>query len=363
MRFFNQLTGRTTDLTQKRDFSTKERKQLAKEGKALPDGSYPIENGEDLQNAIDTAGMGSAPKKEIKAHIEARAKALGLESKLPESWKEAKKVDLSAEARANLINGALKNRFGMDNCGLSSWWVAATYDDYVVVNGNNGKLFKMPYTIDGDNVTLGDPQEVVATYQPVAAQKEDMEPNLMPPDEEEEPDLAPSNTMKGTGFFEALGIKVEAGTPMFPEIARKVTGEEEQPDVRHGMTAHNPNEYGVSSVSYLGKKIGHVAKKGKNFVAVHDAKGQVSEREKQSEAMDDLAAAHADHLKNGTVKKDEKPDGEDPDGLEPDTNQVTIKPMPYTDIMRARHPQARLQRPGQFQPVSGTVVQPLDVKG
>jgi hypothetical protein len=71
----------------KKDFTTDQRKQLATEGKAMPDGSYPIENGSDLDHAISLSGMGSAPKEAIHAHIKTRAKALGLESKIPDTWK------------------------------------------------------------------------------------------------------------------------------------------------------------------------------------------------------------------------------------------------------------------------------------
>lgn len=66
-------------------FDTAQRKALAKTGAAEPDGSFPIRNAKDLQNAIDDFGRaGSKPAD--KAHIIDRAKALGLASKLPESW-------------------------------------------------------------------------------------------------------------------------------------------------------------------------------------------------------------------------------------------------------------------------------------
>src|SRR5579863_9608422 len=39
-----------------KNFSDEKRSKLAKEGKALPDGSYPIENGGDLHRAIQAYG-------------------------------------------------------------------------------------------------------------------------------------------------------------------------------------------------------------------------------------------------------------------------------------------------------------------
>lgn len=54
-----------------------ERMQLAKEGKALPDGSFPIRNATDLEKARIRAHQGSS-EGAAKAHIRKRAKALGV---------------------------------------------------------------------------------------------------------------------------------------------------------------------------------------------------------------------------------------------------------------------------------------------
>jgi hypothetical protein len=70
----------------KREFSDKEREAMADKGQALPDGSYPIANAKDLENAVQAYGRGKN-KKKVKAHIKARAKALGLEGNLPDDWK------------------------------------------------------------------------------------------------------------------------------------------------------------------------------------------------------------------------------------------------------------------------------------
>jgi hypothetical protein len=75
-------------LAYKTDFSKDQRKELASTGAAMSDGSYPIRNGEDLDHAVSLAGMSSHHSKEsVKAHIKSRAKDLGLEDKLPETWK------------------------------------------------------------------------------------------------------------------------------------------------------------------------------------------------------------------------------------------------------------------------------------
>ena len=68
-----------------RKFTAEQRKELAKEGKALPDGSYPIVTKQDLQNAIQAYGRGGS-KAQVKKHIIKRAKALGASDMLPENW-------------------------------------------------------------------------------------------------------------------------------------------------------------------------------------------------------------------------------------------------------------------------------------
>lgn len=69
----------------KHDFSSKERKSLAKKGEAMPDGSYPIRNEQDLKDAIHAIGRAKDPEK-TKKHIINRAKSLGKDSLIPEGW-------------------------------------------------------------------------------------------------------------------------------------------------------------------------------------------------------------------------------------------------------------------------------------
>jgi hypothetical protein len=70
----------------KRKFNTKQREEMAAAGKAMPDGSYPIDNKTDLMNAIRSWGRGGADPK-VKEHIKRRAKALGLSDIIPDNWK------------------------------------------------------------------------------------------------------------------------------------------------------------------------------------------------------------------------------------------------------------------------------------
>ena len=67
------------------DLDTAERRKLADEGKALPDGSFPIRNREDLKDAIQSYGRAN-DKAEAKRWIKRRAKELSAEKELPEDW-------------------------------------------------------------------------------------------------------------------------------------------------------------------------------------------------------------------------------------------------------------------------------------
>lgn len=70
-----------------RDFSTDQRKSLAKSGAALPDGSYPIVTAGDLANAIKAFGRSNpGDRAKVKAHIIKRARALKRTDLIPDGW-------------------------------------------------------------------------------------------------------------------------------------------------------------------------------------------------------------------------------------------------------------------------------------
>ena len=86
----------------KGEFSAPEREKDAEEGVAMPDGSYPIRSVKDVENAVrDYFRTGKKP--DVKAHIIARAKAIGAESALPDDWKES--ADKAASL-ADAVGGA-----------------------------------------------------------------------------------------------------------------------------------------------------------------------------------------------------------------------------------------------------------------
>lgn len=75
-------------------FTEEQRKDLAKKGQALKDGSYPIRNEADLKNAIRAIGRADKAKRAaVKKHILKRAKALGATKFIPETWGLTASVD------------------------------------------------------------------------------------------------------------------------------------------------------------------------------------------------------------------------------------------------------------------------------
>lgn len=81
-----------------KDFSDEKRQDLAKKGWAMPDGSFPIENENDLRNAIQAYGRAKEEDRaKVRTHIRKRARALNRPDLLPEDWKELAITDLVAE--------------------------------------------------------------------------------------------------------------------------------------------------------------------------------------------------------------------------------------------------------------------------
>ena len=99
----------------KRELSPAQREKDAEEGVAMPDGSYPIRSAKDVEDALrDYYRSGEKP--DVKAHIIARARAIGAERALPADWSEAsdkaaglsETPDALAKAAVALTHAALK---------------------------------------------------------------------------------------------------------------------------------------------------------------------------------------------------------------------------------------------------------------
>lgn len=81
-----QTADAPTEGEDREKYNADDRKSMAKSGHAMPDGSYPIADSEDLHNAIHEVGRGGSSHNAIRAHIIARAKALGMSDAIPDNW-------------------------------------------------------------------------------------------------------------------------------------------------------------------------------------------------------------------------------------------------------------------------------------
>jgi hypothetical protein len=63
------------------------RREMAASGEAMPDGSYPVADADDLHHAIRAVGRGRLDSHDaIRRHIIARAHALGMDNAIPADW-------------------------------------------------------------------------------------------------------------------------------------------------------------------------------------------------------------------------------------------------------------------------------------
>lgn len=80
-----EIEAEAAEIALKRAYSDDAREEMAKGGMAMPDGSYPIKDEEDLRNAIQAYGR-AKDKEATKAHIVKRAMDLGKEDLIPMNW-------------------------------------------------------------------------------------------------------------------------------------------------------------------------------------------------------------------------------------------------------------------------------------
>ena len=103
------IEAEAAEIALKRAFTEDMRTQMAQEGKALPDGSFPISNIEDLKNAISAYGR-AKDKEAAKKHIMKQAKAMGQEKLIPANWVtggakvvEEKSGEVDSDLMASLV--------------------------------------------------------------------------------------------------------------------------------------------------------------------------------------------------------------------------------------------------------------------
>lgn len=76
---------------------------------AMPDGSYPVKDEEDLDNAIHAVGRGGSDHDSIRKHVIERAHALGLSAKIPPNWNSD--GSLKTSGSPDDVNGTLLSAF------------------------------------------------------------------------------------------------------------------------------------------------------------------------------------------------------------------------------------------------------------
>jgi hypothetical protein len=133
----------------KREFSAERRQTLASKGKALPDGSFPIENRNDLAHAIQSVGR-AKDYDAAKKHIITQAKELNAESDLPEDWQKGASLSTAVPATKSLRKDATMSMYPIDPSmgvpmtdGMTDADVSAAYDkvlcpDCLGFDGNEG---------------------------------------------------------------------------------------------------------------------------------------------------------------------------------------------------------------------------------
>lgn len=165
-------------------YTDKEREESAAKGHAMDGGSYIIEDQDDLEKAIKAVGRGNADHDSIRKHIITQAARLKLSSLIPDNWnsdgsladEEQKAAAWDAEHREGtsynnmreMLQNAVAAKYGGD--GEKGWvYVLDFGEDWVVYEAYEGDDQRCTYSVDGNTVTLGDPEPVSAetTYEPL----------------------------------------------------------------------------------------------------------------------------------------------------------------------------------------------------
>jgi hypothetical protein len=83
------------------DYSTETRQEFARKHWAMPDGSYPIANGGDLNRAIRAYGRARPEDRaKVRRHIIRRARGLGKADRIPKNWLSVSVEEQAADAVA-----------------------------------------------------------------------------------------------------------------------------------------------------------------------------------------------------------------------------------------------------------------------
>lgn len=104
----------------KRTWSADERKAAEASGAAMSGGKYPIESASDLEAAIHAVGRGKGSHAAIRAHIVARAKALGASDKIPADWTKSVGKRLAEFVKSVLPDFTLEQEAAIEKADVSA---------------------------------------------------------------------------------------------------------------------------------------------------------------------------------------------------------------------------------------------------
>ena len=133
--------------------------------------SLPVPDEAHLRDALarfDQTDLPASAKKKVARKLASKAKKMGVDASGFKAKYLTAEADISLDERQQLINGELLEQFGLDAQGCQRFWLFETFDDYLIARGPEAKLYRIPYTIDGDEVEFDDAQEVTTAYVPVA---------------------------------------------------------------------------------------------------------------------------------------------------------------------------------------------------
>ena len=115
----------TEVIEDRKDFSAERRQELADKGHALADGSFPITDCKDVDNAVRLVGNAKDPAA-AKAHIVKRASALGCS--LPDSWQQRSRPEPGGVEQRDLGEVSVEGRtlhgripYSVESRDLGGW--------------------------------------------------------------------------------------------------------------------------------------------------------------------------------------------------------------------------------------------------
>ena len=178
------VENNASDPTRNLDFSTTEGTDPKKKGEKGKEDMTQEETetlvrsivAEEMVKASDKKRQDVFKRKEVEKAVKVIAQK-AYQKAFPEVAKTSligamTKADLSFDRRSELINGALKQEFGLDGSGWQKAWAIETYETYVIIADSDGKLYSIPYSIEDDAAKLGDAKtEVEVNYTPVEGVK------------------------------------------------------------------------------------------------------------------------------------------------------------------------------------------------